>query len=339
MTTWNGSVLAQLLEDTVGARRAEALFETVEVPKVLLTPTPGPVARAVLAMAMDLLLFEDLTRRVPFSSLYLQQQARQGRKIVYDHGALRTVKTPSGELPQGQLAFARILEPLGYVVNGVYPLDLLAMTGHAYAHLDLPEVIPQFFVSELHPERFGEGFQETVARVLASSRDALPAWTLPILDVLREQKTLPYDQARKLLPNLVACFDRQHASPTLADYTALLGESAEMAWIATEGNAFNHATDRVDDVAALSEAQKALGRPMKEVVEVSTSGRVIQTAYKAAMVERAFVDPTGQMVLRTVPGSFFEFITRKPEAEGRLDLRFDAGNAQAIFKMTATEWC
>jgi hypothetical protein len=339
MTNWQGSALAELLEDTVGIRRTESLFESLEIPPVLLTPATEPVSRGVLAMAMDLLLFEDLVRRVPAAGLYIQQQIREGRKAVYDHGALRTVKAPSGQLLQGHLAFARILEPLGYQVNGVYALDLLAMTGHAYAHLDLPEIIPQFFVSELHPERFTQAFQEAVARVLSSSKDPLPAWTQPLLDELRNRKRLSYDQARKLLPHLVACFDRHHGAPTLADYKALIAESAEMAWISTEGNAFNHATDRVADVVALSEAQKALGRPMKDEVEFSTSGRVIQTAYKAAMVERAFVDPGGQMVLRTVPGSFFEFITRKAEAEGHLDLRFDAGNALAIFKMTATEWC
>jgi hypothetical protein len=339
MKEWQGSALVQLLEGTVGERRMESLFGSLEVPLALRTPSTKPVPRAVLAMAMDLLLFEDLVRRVPSASLYVQQQRREGRKIVYDHGALRTVKAPSGLLPPGHLAFARILEPLGYRVNGVYPLDRLAMTGHAYVHVDLPEGIPQFFVSELHPERFSSAFQETVARVLASSKDALPAWAQPMLDELRERKVIPFEQARKLLPNLVACFARQHAVPDFSDYQALLAESAEMAWISTEGNAFNHATDRVDDVLGLSEAQKTLGRPMKEVVEVSTSGRVMQTAYKAALVERPFVDPGGQLVLHTVPGSFFEFITRKPEPEGQLDLRFDAGNAQAIFKMTASEWC
>jgi hypothetical protein len=91
----------------------------------------------------------------------------------------------------------------------------------------------------------------------------------------------------------------------------------------------------VQDVAALAEAQKALGRPMKEALEVGSSGRVVQTAFRAAQVERAFVDPQGQLVLRTVPGSFYEFITRKPLPDGRLDLSFDSANAQAIFKMTA----
>jgi hypothetical protein len=39
-------------------------------------------------------------------------------------------------------------------------------------------------------------------------------------------------------------------------------------------------------------------------------------------------------VTRAVPGSFHEFISRAEEAPGVLDLRFDSGNATAIFGMT-----
>jgi hypothetical protein len=119
----------------------------------------------------------------------------------------------------------------------------------------------------------------------------------------------------------------------------LLRESPEMAWISTEGNAFNHATDRVPDVDQLAANQKALGRAMKEKVETSQSGRVRQTAFVAARVQRRFRDADGKLVEREVSGSFYEFITRLPlpEQEGktRLDLSFDSSNAQAIFKMTA----
>jgi hypothetical protein len=333
------STLARLLEGTVGSRRADKLFTVVQIPEALLDPQRETVPRAMLAMAMDLLLFEDLLRRVPHAQAYVLDQAAQGRKVVYDHGALRTVKTAANPLPSGHLAFARILEPLGYRVNGLYALDRLAMTGHAYAHEDFPEDIPQFFVSELHPERFSQAFQTATTRILSTAQDPLPQWTFPLLDELSGTGELPLLQALQLLPNLVACFDRQHEPPRLSDYKVLIAESAEMAWIATEGNAFNHATDRVDDVAVVADAQRGLGRPMKEAVEVSGSGRVLQTAFKAAPVQRIFLDSAGHRMLETVPGSFFEFITRKSEAEGKLDLRFDAGNAQAIFKMTATEWC
>jgi hypothetical protein len=73
---------------------------------------------------------------------------------------------------------------------------------------------------------------------------------------------------------------------------------------------------------------------------VSRSGRVKQTAFKADMVERDFLDAEGHVLHRQCPGSFFEFIERdmvvdaKTGAE-RLDLGFDSGDAQGIFKMTA----
>ncbi|WP_020207190.1 2-oxoadipate dioxygenase/decarboxylase family protein, partial [Cupriavidus sp. WS] len=154
----------------------------------------------------------------------------------------------------------------------------------------------------------------------------------------------PLADAARLVPQLAACFERHHAAPALADYELLLKESAEMAWISTEGNAFNHATDRVADVRAVADAQRGLGRPIKDTVEVSRSGRVLQTAFKADPVERGFVGADGAIVKRTVPGSFYEFITRDfvPATEGTagtLDLSFDAGNAQGIFKMTAASAC
>jgi hypothetical protein len=121
------------------------------------------------------------------------------------------------------------------------------------------------------------------------------------------------------------------------DYETLKAESAEMAWISTEGNAFNHATDRVADVFATAEAQRVAGRAIKEKVEVSTSGRVRQTALIADKVTRGFIDADGQRVERVVPGSFYEFISRDlfPDSK-RLDLAFDTGNATGIFNVTAT---
>ena len=115
---------------------------------------------------------------------------------------------------------------------------------------------------------------------------------------------------------------------------ALLAQSGEAAWIATEGNAFNHATDRVADVEALSDTLRDGGWPIKERVEISASGRVRQTAFRADPVERLFLDADGQLVRRTVPGSFYEFITRHAKDDGSLDLAFDSANATGIFAMT-----
>ncbi|MEO0661540.1 MAG: DUF1338 family protein, partial [Planctomycetota bacterium] len=224
--------------------------------------------------------------------------------------------------------------PRGGSRAGTYPLDRLGMTGYAYAHVDAPEAVPQYFVSELHPERFSGPFQAAVDRVMGTSVDPLVPRDVDKLEALARHGALPREAAAALLPALVRAFGRHHDAPALDDYEALRAESAEMAWISTEGNAFNHATDRVADVFAVADAQKALGRPMKEAVEVSNNGNVMQTAFRAATRQALLRGPDGHMVVRDVPGSFHEMITRKALVDGTLDLTFDAGNATSIFKMT-----
>lgn len=337
----HSGILWELLETLIGVERAERLFRTLVIHSDL-SSDPGPrVARAVLAQALNMLLFEDLLERVPAAEQYVQRCLDQNGTVMHDHGAVRTVALEGmGALPAGQEAITRILRPLGYTLNGTYPLERLRMTGRSYAQADYPEDIAQFFISELHPERFSRPFQEAVLRVTEQSKDPVTSEASVLLQKLETEGSLSLEDSAKLLPVLVRVFDRQHPEPTLFDYEALLTESPEMAWISTEGNAFNHATDRVSDVDQLSAEQKALKQPIKEVVEKSQSGRVRQTAFHAARVQRNFRGADGKMIAKEVPGSFYEFITRLPmpeEKDGKrkLDLSFDSSNAQAIFKMTA----
>ncbi len=327
--------ITPLLSAVVGGARASRIVGSLLWPARLPVGTSGHVTRAEVALALAALLFEDVQRRVPMARAYVEDAVRAGRRLCFDHGALRTVATECGALPGGAAAFLRILEPLGYERAATYDLSNIKMTGYAYRHIDCPEDVPQYFVSELHPERFTPAFQVAVEAVVGRSRDPLSARSKASLVRLRERGELPEDDASALLPELVAAFDRQHDAPRVRDYEALLAESAEMAWIATEGNAFNHATDRVEDVFEVAESQRRLGRPMKDAVEVSRNGRVLQTAFRAAEVQQLMLDDAGHLVARTVPGSFHEFITRRRMDDGRLDLSFDAGNAQAIFRMTA----
>jgi hypothetical protein len=170
--------------------------------------------------------------------------------------------------------------------------------------------------------------------------DPLTGKALALLNDLAGRGWVPLEEAARLVPMLASCFGRHHPDPRLDDYHTLLRHSAEMAWIATEGNAFNHATDRVLDVEALAEELRhdgTLGHhwSLKDTVERSRSGRVRQTALRADPVPRRFRDANGASITREVAGSFFEFITRNLGPGGKLDLTFDAGNAQGIFRMTA----
>lgn len=336
----DNNVLRKTLDKIIGSERTERLFNVLVIHPDL-AADPGPqVSRAVLSQALNMLLFEDLLSRVPAAKTYVEHCLHDGKTVMHDHGAVRTVALEGmGKLPAGQEAITRILRPLGYALNGVYPLERLKMTGRSHAQADYPEDIAQFFISELHPERFSADFQAAVQRVTATSKDPVTPEAEALLQKLESTRSLGIDDAVKLLPILVSVFSRQHAEPALTDYEILLAESPEMAWISTEGNAFNHATDRVADVDQLAAEQKALGQPMKATVETSQSGRVRQTAYLAARIQRKFRTADGTLTEKEVPGSFYEFITRLPlpEEDGKqkLDLSFDSSNAQAIFKMTA----
>jgi hypothetical protein len=316
---------------------AAPLLDEIALPEALLREEGGRVSRAVLAAALNLELLADLLMRVPSGRAYFEDVLQSGGRLMFDHGAMRTVAMEGmGQLPAGQAAITRVLEPLGYESTHTYPMPRLKMTGRSHTQCDFPEALPQFFVSELHPEHFSQAFQAAVRRVTGESTDALAADDLVSLAALRKDHALPLAEARTLLPKLVACFSRRHGAPLRADYEILRAESAEMAWIATEGNAFNHATDRVSSLADIVSRQRALGRRVKDRIEVSASGRVRQTALHADPVVREFRIANGDRVWREVPGSFFEFIERaKLPGESRLDLAFDTNNAQGIFKMTA----
>ena len=348
MTNIHESALRRLLTSYCSTAEVSELLRTVHVAPVIEGPhalagatEEDVVSRAVLTQALNLILFRDLLTRVPTGKSYVSDCVSKGRHVFFDHGALRTVALSGmGDLPAGEEAITRVLLPLGYTLGAVYPLDRLGMTGRSYTHVDFPEELPQFFVSELHPERFSPTFQAAVVRVTASSRDPLTVSAKAALAELATNRVLSFEKAREILPGLLACFQRQHAAPQLRDYETLLAESAEMAWISTEGNSFNHATDRVPSLEEVVEHQRRLARPVKDSIEVSRSGRVRQTAFKADAVERDFVDSDGAVVQRTVPGSFFEFIQRERFQDpvtgvSRLDLAFDSRNAQGIFKMTA----
>jgi hypothetical protein len=178
-----------------------------------------------------------------------------------------------------------------------------------------------------------------VARqVFGATRDPLDAAAIAALGAFSRDGVCEIGLAQRAMPVVVRAFGRHHPAPSLLAYEALLAESPEAAWIATEGNVFNHATHRVPDVEQVAEDQRRLGRPIKAEIERSASGRVRQTAFRADPVEREFFDGD-HAVRRLVPGSFYEFISRapldRPAGGVTLDLAFDSGNAQGIFKMTA----
>lgn len=326
--------LHRLLSATIGQDRAARALRTLAVDPALADAADRP-SRAHVAMALNAALFTDLLDRVPTAARYVEAALAAGEAIVFDHGALRTIDGPCGALPAGHAAFTRILGSLGYDIAGIYPLPALNMTGRAFVQRDFPETIPQFFVSELHVSQLPPDAQATARRIFGASRDPLGPGERAALAVLARAGDCSLEDAATIIRGALRAFGRQHPVPALEDYRSLLEHSKEGAWIATEGNAFNHATTRTADVFALAQELRAAGYPMKPAVEVSQNRRVRQTAILADKVSRRFRLSDGGETMLDVPGSFYEFITRDIDPEtGKLDLTFDSGNATGIFAVT-----
>lgn len=340
MTIRDGKpLLAALVSHVLGRDRAAQAMTGLELAGGIFAETAEDRASGpLIAMALNIILFAELLDRVPTAHRWVAAERAAGRGRTLDHGAVRTMRFPgrgTGALPGGVDAIARILGPLGYAAVEVYPLPRLRMTGYAFRHRALPADVPQFFVSELDVAQFDPEWTEVAARVFASSRDPLDPATLALLALLESRGWLTRTQAHALLPAVAGAFARTHNPPSLADYESLKSRSAEAAWIATEGNAFNHATERVADVDALALRLKEQGYPVKAAVEHSATGRVHQTAFRADPVRRVFRGTEGATEEREVPGSFYEFITRDIDpATGRIDLAFDSSNATGIFAVT-----
>lgn len=328
------ATLFRLLATVIGQARATWALTTLAIDPALAGAEEKP-NRAHIAMALNAALFVDLIDRVPTAGHYVSAMRERGEAIAFDHGALRTIEGDCGALPPGYGAFARFLQPLGYDVRGVYPLPALTMTGRALVQRDFPETIPQFFVSELHVAELPEQAHRAAENVFGASIDPLGVVEWSALDALAREGECFMTEAAAILRGALRAFARQHPVPAWRDYEILLEHSKEAAWIATEGNAFNHATTRVPDVIQLAHQLKNAGYPLKPSVEVSQNGRVRQTAILADKVSRAFRMPDGSEAMKDVPGSFYEFISRDIDpATGTLDLTFDSGNATGIFAVT-----
>ena len=152
----------------LGSAETKQVQQTVAINVAFKEVAGDLVSRELLAQALALVLFQQLLDRVPTGRAYVDDCSSQGQKVVFDHGAVRTVAWPCGALPRGEAAISRVLRPLGYAMAAVYPLPRLGMTGRAWRHRDWPEDLPQFFVSEFHPERFSSAVQAVVDRVVCA---------------------------------------------------------------------------------------------------------------------------------------------------------------------------
>ena len=170
--------IESLLTKLLGQAKTDALFSTLNMPAILEEWEDGVVTRAEIAQAMNMALFEGLLERSANGRAYTADAIESGGSVYFDHGALRTVRWPhTGALPPGEAAFTRILRPLGFRLNGRYPLDKLGMvsaTGSPIGMASTPDnEVPE---TQADVDAFEEQFNVTWPSAFDQSLTVAKTW-------------------------------------------------------------------------------------------------------------------------------------------------------------------
>ncbi len=252
------------------------------------------------------LLWEDYLNFAP-SAGRIHAVLGGGAPIVNDHIALRTFNTPGLGLAAME---PRILE-MGFVRGGEYAFTAKKLKAFHYEHPD--PTVPKIFISELLLEEFSPELQATVAGLLAQMPDEIPA---------------------------EAAFlgSGRHWDVSHAAYQQLLAESEYAGWLAALGFRANHFTVSVNQLPGFDSVADVNARLKEAGFALNTSGGEIkgspevmleQSSTLADRVEVEFTD--GRF---TIPGCFYEFAFRYPQADGQLYPGFVEASADKIFEST-----
>lgn len=227
-----------------------------------------------------------------------------GETIVNDHIALRTFAGP-------RLGLDRLAAPFvaaGYTPAGTYRFLEKKLDAR---HYEPPAPgLPKLFISELRLPECSPAVQALAADLLAQ----IPADYQPL-----EALGRPW-------------------SVSHAAVEQIRGESEYAAWLATHGLRANHFTVLINALTTIPTAEAMVAFLQSHGFPLSSAGGTIkgtpaqlleQCSTLADSVAVAFADGT-----HTVPGCYYEFARRYPDASGRLFSGFIEGSADKIFEST-----
>ncbi|MGI9273396.1 MAG: DUF1338 domain-containing protein [Endozoicomonas sp.] len=232
-----------------------------------------------------------------------------GGGVINDHIALRTYNLDKVSIDQ----IARPFLEAGYQEGGEYRFPARKL----YAkHFSPPDTkLPKVFISELLTEQLSDSAQDII------------------------QKLVDQVENSALLKDSFCCSGRPW-NIGLDDYDRLLEESEYAAWVAAFGYRPNHFTVSInhlqshDDIDELNRLLQDEGYRLNEtggLVKGSADVLLEQSATLAGEVSVSFSDGT-----REIPGCFYEFAKRYPQADGQLYQGFVAASADKIFASTDT---
>jgi len=254
-------------------------------------------------------LWKEYTRNNPDTLKVYNLFRAEGETVVNDHIAFRTFDLSPVKVDD----LARIFIHAGYEFRGEYSFEVKKLHAKHFEHRSDPEA-PRVFISELLTGQFSPFLQATVR-----------AWVEAIPGSLTGSDELLFA-------------GNVNGIPEFAVYEKLRGESEYAAWLYVNGFCANHFTVSVNHLKKLDSIQKVNAFLKQHGFRINDAGGEVQgtpeelleqSSIKAGMVTVPFREG-----LREIPGCYYEFARRYPDADGRLYSGFIAKSADKIFEST-----
>ncbi|SDH85873.1 protein of unknown function [Vibrio xiamenensis] len=252
-------------------------------------------------------LWKDYIQRLCPSAQQVHQLLEEDKPLINDHIALRTFNLQ----PLGLMTLAKPFIELGYQPGGDYVFESKKLVAKHFEHPD-PD-LPKVFISELKVEECSLELQAIVQRLVAQ----VDSEHFKGSDFLYQGR--PWQLSQQ-------------------EYQTLAGESEYAAWLAAHGYGANHFTVSVNQLNRFEQVKQVNDHLRESGFTINESGGEVkgtpdvlleQSSTMADKVVVKFSD--GELV---IPGGFYEFAKRYPQADGKLYSGFVAASADKIFEST-----
>ena len=233
----------------------------------------------------------------------------EGEVVENDHIAFRTFDYEQVNIDQLAKPFIRA----GYVYKMDYHFEEKKLYAKHYEH-STDDKAPRIFISQLKTGSFSNFLQDTVKNIIGRIAESIPG------------------------PEEIIFTGNPWGLPSYDIYTQLRKESEYAAWLYVYGFTVNHFTVNVNALKRYDSIQKVNQLLKDNGFLINDSGGEIkgtpeqlleQSSIKAEMIDVDFTEGKYK-----IPGCYYEFARRYPDASGKLYSGFIARSADKIFEST-----
>lgn len=231
----------------------------------------------------------------------------QNKNLINDHIALRTFDIPRVDID----TLAQPFLALGYVESGSYQFPIKQLVAKHYEHPDQQQ--PKIFISQLLVDQLPDTQQEIVHQLVSQIPD----------DVLQRDDF---------------CYSGRHWPISFDSYQQLALVSEYAAWVYAMGFRPNHFTLLINALQSHSNLEQVNDFLLAQGFQLNSAGGLIKGSIDERLEQSSTlanpVDVQFSDQISSVPGCYYEFAQRYPDAKGKLFQGFVAASADKIFEST-----